>query len=157
MVESTHQEYLTKDKYEEIKNELNELKTTRRKEVADQLEYAKSLGDLSENAEYHEARELQANLEDRIKRLEQLLKNAEIIESSGTQTVDVSNEVDVVKNGGKTVKTFKIVGSEEADMKESKISTDSPFGQAILGKKKGEMFSFSTPTGEVKYKIVDIR
>lgn len=150
-------EYLTKEKHEEITEELNTLKTKRRKEVAEQLEYAKSLGDLSENAEYHEAREMQANLEDRIKRLEELLKNAKIVEGTGTDTVDVGNIVDVVKKDSGQEVTYSIVGSEEADMKEAKISVDSPFGTAIFGKKKGEDFDVRTPGGNVTYTIIDIR
>ena len=150
-------DYLTKAKFEQIQDELQDLKTNRRKEIADQLEYAKSLGDLSENAEYHEAREMQANLEGRITRLEELLKTAEIVEGSGTDTVNVSNEVDVQKVGSKTMQTFSIVGGEEADTAEGKISVDSPFGSSINGKTKGDVFEVVTPGGKVKYKIIDIR
>lgn len=150
-------EYLTKEKHLKIQEELHDLTTHKRKEIAEQLEYAKSLGDLSENAEYHEAREQQANLEDRIKRLEQLLKTATVVDGTTTDTANVGNIVDVQKSGSKAIMTFSLVGSEEADMKEGKISLDSPFGAGIEGKSKGDKFEVVTPNGKVSYKIIDIR
>jgi len=148
-------EYLTKEKYEEFKKELAELKGKRRKEVAENLEYAKSLGDLSENAEYHEARDVQATIEDRIAKLEELLKTATIVSDHQTNAVTVGSVVTVEKDGKKM--TYTIVGSEEADVASNKISIRSPFGQAILRKKKGEDFSFHAPAGELSYKVVDIK
>lgn len=150
-------EYLTKEKFEEFKKELEYLKITRRKEVAENLEYAKSLGDLSENAEYHEARDAQAALEDRIARLEKMLKNATIVSSHNTNTVSLGSMVTVHKEGEKEKQTFTIVGSEEANTKEGKISLRSPFGASALGKKKGDTFSFTTPSGTMTYKIVEIK
>jgi transcription elongation factor GreA len=150
-------EYLTPEKYESIKKELEELKTVKRKEVAENLEYAKSLGDLSENAEYHEARDAQASLEDRINKLELMLKSATIINSHGTHTVMIGCSVTVQKEGEKETRSFTIVGSEEADMTAGKISMRSPFGQAALGKKKGDSFSFQTPSGTMTYKVVEIK
>ncbi len=147
-------EYLTKEKYEEFKKELEHLKGTRRKEVAESLEYAKSLGDLSENAEYHEARDVQATIEDRIQKLENLLKTAKIVDGHATNSVNIGSVVTVEKDNKKT--TYTIVGSEEADVVSGKISIRSPFGQAILGKKKGETFSFAAPNGNVSYTIVEI-
>jgi len=151
------QEYLTKEKFAELEKELEHLKTSRRKEVAEALEYAKSLGDLSENSEYHEARDNQAALEDRISRLESILKSASIVSTQNTDTVSVGSMITVERGGDKTKKTFFIVGSEEADAALGKISTRSPFGQASLGKKKGETFSFETPSGTMSYKITDIK
>ncbi len=148
-------EYLTKEKFEEFTKELQELKGKRRKEVAESLEYAKSLGDLSENAEYHEARDVQATIEDRISKLENLLKNAVIVTSHHGGAVTVGSEVTVEKAGKKF--TYSIVGSEEADVISNKISIKSPFGQAVMGKKKGEQFTFKSPTGELSYKIVEIK
>ncbi len=147
-------EYLTKEKFDEFTKELTALKGTRRKEVAESLEYAKSLGDLSENAEYHEARDVQATVEDRIAHLEQLLKTAKIVSNHETGSVNVGSVVTVEK----AEKTFvyTIVGSEEASVMNNKISIRSPFGQAILGKKKGEKFTFTTPNGEVTYSISNI-
>jgi len=151
------QEYLTQEKYNEFSEELHQLKSVRRKEVAEQLEYAKSLGDLSENAEYHEARDMQANIEDRIGRLEDLLKRAVIVSDHDTETVTVGSAVNVQKDGQGEKALYTIVGSEESDMDNSKISVKSPFGQAIIGKKKGEIFSFSTPAGKASYKILSIK
>ena len=151
----TEHEYLTKEKFEEFTKELAELKGTRRKEVAKSLEYAKSLGDLSENAEYHEARDIQATVEDRIAKLEELLKNASIVSGNHSGSVNVGSVVTVEKDGKKFV--YNIVGSEEADAALNKISIKSPFGQAILSKKKGDDFSFTAPSGELSYKITDIK
>lgn len=148
-------EYLTAEKYDEFKKELAVLKGTRRKEVAESLEYAKSLGDLAENAEYHEARDIQATVEDRIAKLEDLLKTASIISSHDTHTVNIGSVVTVEKD--KKPFIYTIVGSEEADVMSNKISIKSPFGQAILSKKVGEIFSFKAPSGDLTYKIVSIK
>ncbi len=148
-------EYLTKEKFDEFTKELAQLKGTRRKEVAASLEYAKSLGDLSENAEYHEARDVQATVEDRIAKLEDLLKNASIVSGNHSDSVNVGSSVTVDRDGKRFV--YSIVGSEEADVATNKISVKSPFGQAIVGKKKGENFSFNAPNGQVSYKILDIK
>lgn len=150
-------EYLTQEKYNEFKEELDQLKTVKRKEVAENLEYAKGLGDLSENAEYHEARDMQANIEDRIRKLELILKSAAIVSSHSTNTVSVGSVITVQKEGDTDKKTFTMVGSEEADSTSGKISAKSPFGSAILGKKKGDTFSFKTPSGTMTYKVVDIK
>lgn len=153
----TETEYLTQDKFDELGKELEFLKTVKRKEVADALEYAKSLGDLSENQEYQEARDSQAVLEDRIKRLEMILKSASIVSSHDSSVVAVGSAITVERGSDKTKRSFSIVGSEEADAALGKISIRSPLGLAALGKKKGEKFSFQTPSGEMSYKIVDIK
>ena len=111
------EEYLTKEKHKALTEELDFLITTRRKEVAEQLEYAKSLGDLSENAEYHEARDLQAAVEDRIIKLEAILKNAVIV--SGKHAIDVvsvGSKVTIAKEGEEKEKGYTIVGAEESDI-----------------------------------------
>ena len=151
-------EYLTKDKFEELNKELKELKTVKRKEVADSLDYARGLGDLSENAEYHQAREDQANIEDRISKLESMLKNATIMsgEPAHGEHVRIGTAVIVQKNGDKNTKKFMIVGSEETDMAQGKLSNRSPLGASILGKKVGESFSFNSPAGTMTYKIIGI-
>ncbi|HZS42939.1 MAG TPA: transcription elongation factor GreA [Candidatus Paceibacterota bacterium] len=149
-------EYLTKEKYDELSQELDHLKKVRRKEVADNLEFAKSLGDLSENAEYHEARIMQAEIEERISKLENILKSAEIVSPHHSTIVDVGSTVIVQKEGEKAKHTYKLVGSEEADTATGKISFRSPLGQAMSGKKKGDSFSFNTPKGQVSYKVIDI-
>jgi transcription elongation factor GreA len=149
-------EYLTKAKYEELVKELDHLRTTRRKEVAEELEYSKQLGDLSENAEYHQAREEQALLEDRISKLDSLLKSAAIIDTHHSDAVNVGSTVEILREGKKESVTYTIVGTEEADMANKKLSALSPLGSAMRGKKKGESFSVKTPVGKVSYTIVHI-
>jgi transcription elongation factor GreA len=149
-------EYLTKEKFEELKSELEVLKSVKRKEIAESLEYAKSLGDLSENAEYQQARELQASTEERISKLEFILKSAVIVALHHSDKVEIGSTVTVQKEGEKEKKTLKVVGTEEADSSQGKISHMSPMGAALMGKKKGEAFKFSTPKGAVNYKVVDI-
>ena len=148
-------EYLTQEKHDELTKELEDLKSNKRKEIADQLEYSKSLGDLSENAEYHEARDAQANLEDRINHLEGILKTAVIISHGAKGVVSVGSEI-TVKKGSQNLK-FTIVGSEEADAMQGKISIRSPFGEAVIGKKKGDSFSITTPTGAVEYEVMEVK
>jgi transcription elongation factor GreA len=151
-------EYLTKEKFEQLNTELKSLKTVKRKEVAESLDYARGLGDLSENAEYHEARELQANIEDRIAKLESMLKNATIMsaEPAHGEHVRIGSVVVVEKHGDKNHRKFKIVGSEETDMAQGKLSNRSPLGAAILGKKVGESFTFTSPAGVMAYKVVSV-
>ena len=148
-------EYLTQEKYDEFKAELAVLKGTKRKEIAESLEYAKQLGDLAENAEYHEARDAQASVEDRIAKLEQLLKTASIVQSNKGGVVNVGSVVTVEKDGKKF--EYTIVGSEESDVISNKISMRSPFGQAILGKKKGDDFTFKAPSGELTYTVNEVK
>lgn len=150
-------EYLTKEKHKALSEELDYLKKTKRKEVAEQLEYAKSLGDLSENAEYHEARDTQAVVEDRIQKIESILKSATIVSSHDTELVAVGSVVTVVKNGDKNEKVYTIVGGEESDLANFKISNRSPFGEAVMGKRKGESFTYNAPAGPITYKIIDIK
>lgn len=151
-----NKEYLTKEKFEELQKELETLKFTKRKEIADELEFAKSLGDLSENAEYHEAREAQAALEDRISQLESILASAEIVAVHHSNSVEIGSKVVVKKAGDDTKRTFTIVGSEEIDTASGKVSFKSPIGQSLLGKKKGEEFIVKTPVGDVTYNVVSI-
>lgn len=152
----SQKEYLSQDKYDALKDELYRLKTKERKEVAERLEYAKSLGDLSENAEYQEARDQQADIEDRIVQVEEMLKNAVIVTDKHGQTVEIGSTVSVKKDGG-SENTYTIVGPEEADMPSGKVSFQSPIGSALLDKRKGDAVSVATPKGEVEYKIVDIK
>lgn len=149
--------YLSKEKFNELTKELEHLKTVRRREIAEQLEYARSLGDLSENAEYEEARNLQAATEDRIRTIESELSRARIIEHNKGSTVSLGSVVTIQKQGEKEEHIYEIVGSAEANMQERKISHLSPMGSALMGKKKGELFSFDTPKGTQKYKIVGIK
>ncbi len=149
--------YLSKEKFEELTAELEHLKTVRRREIAEQLEYARSLGDLSENAEYEEARNLQAATEDRIRVIEGELSRARIIEHTKSNTVSLGSIVTIQKQGEKEEHTYEIVGSAEANMQEHKISHLSPLGSALMEKKKGEMFAFETPKGAQKYRMVSVK
>ena len=153
---SESQQYLTSEKLQEFRKELNILKTEKRKQIAENLEYAKKLGDLSENAEYNEARQAQAEIEGRINHLENLLKNAVIVDEQSGDRVTIGTTVKLKKEGENENKIFKIVGSEEADSTVGKISNLSPLGSALLGKKKGENFSFSTPKGKANYTLISI-
>jgi len=147
--------YLTKAKYDELAKELLFLKTTRRQEVAAALEYARSMGDLSENAEYHQAREEQALVEDRIASVEMTLKNSEIVKEKHSDVVELGSVIIVAKAGSENQK-FTIVGSDEADMAAGKISNTSPLGVALMGKKKGDEAKVKTPKGNSVFKIVSI-
>lgn len=149
--------YLSKEKFDEFTKELEHLKTVRRREIAEQLEYARSLGDLSENAEYEEARNMQAATEDRIRVIEESLARARIIEHPKGNVVSLGSVVTIQKQGEKEEHTYEIVGSAEANMQDHKISHLSPLGAALMEKKKGDTFSFETPKGAQKYKIVTIR
>ncbi|MEN9338568.1 MAG: hypothetical protein RI945_293 [Candidatus Parcubacteria bacterium] len=150
-------EYLTSEKKQELEAELKNLKTVRRKEVADAIEWAKSLGDLSENAEYAQAREDQAKCEARIQELENILQNAVIANTGHTESgIYVGSVVAIKKVGENFEETFTIVGSEEIDLENGKISNESPLGNALLGKHEGDKVSFMTPKGEVSYTIVKV-
>ncbi len=150
-------QYLTTEKFADLEKELNFLKTDRRKEVAEHLEYAKKLGDLSENAEYHQAREEQAEVEDRIARIEQLLKKAVIADAGSKDVVTIGSTVRVEKEGDNKSMLFTIVGSEEADMGSGKVSNLSPLGAALLGHKQGDAITVTTPKGVMKYTIAALK
>jgi transcription elongation factor GreA len=149
-------DYLSKEKYEELKNELSDLQLNRRKEVAERLEFAKSLGDLSENAEYHAAREEQAEIEERISQLEVLLKTSEIVTMHHSSVVEIGTTLTVEKASDRSKQKLMLVGSEETDVNAGKISSQSPIGAALLGKKKGDDVEVTTPKGKVVYKILSI-
>src|SRR3989339_1106307 len=149
-------EYITKEKFKELEEELKFLKGTKRKEIAAELGQTSSMGDLKENAEYHQAREAQAELEHRIMIVENVLKTAEIITEGSKDVVGIGRSVTICKRGNEDCVTYKIVGAEESDSAQNKISTKSPLVSAMLGKKKGETFSFKAPAGQVDYKIINI-
>jgi transcription elongation factor GreA len=150
------QTFLTKEKFEELKKELEHLKTVRRKEVAESLEYARSLGDLSENAEYQEARDMQAAIEERIAHLEQVIKEAKIVSNDQGDVVGLGSAVCIQKEGDKVNICYTIVGSEEANIHEKKLSFLSPLGEALMGKTKGDEIQFETPAGKQKYKVLKV-
>ena len=148
--------YITKEKRKALEIELKDLKGPKRKEILASLEYAKSLGDLSENAEYHQTREEQGKLEERIAKIEKILQFSQNILKGEGDTVEVGSTVVVQKQSGGENKTYTIVGFEEADTAKEKISNRSPFGEALVGKKKGDNISFKTPNGIVHYKIINV-
>ena len=150
-----NQTYLSPEGIENLKKELLELKTKKRQEIAKRLQEAKDLGDLSENAEYFEAKEAQSLNENRVGELEELLKNAVVIKTpSAENIVSVGSTVEV--KSGNNMEIFKIVGSAEAKPQEGKISNESPLGRSFLNKKVGDEFDVKTPGGVVKYKIIKI-
>jgi transcription elongation factor GreA len=145
---------VSQEKFDEMVKELDNLKTVRRTEIAKNLEYARSLGDLSENAEYQEARDLQAATEERIRKLEDLVKHAHILtDGKKKDVVGFNSVVAIKKEGSDEPHEYTIVGSEEADMRARKLSHVSPLGAALMGKKKGEVFTFETPNGKQTYTI----
>jgi len=151
------QAFLTAEKFDELKKELDHLKTVRRKEVAESLEYARSLGDLSENAEYQEARDMQAAIEERISYLEKTIKEAKIVahEKKGG-VIGLGSMVSIQKDKDKENHTYTIVGSDEANIHEKKLSYLSPLGESLMGKSKGDEFTFETPGGKQKYKVLKV-
>ena len=153
---SEEKEYLSKEKFEELTKELKELKSVRRKEIAGQLEFAKGLGDLSENAEYHEARQNQAETEERIAKLELMIKNAVITEKHASNLVGIGSTVVIMRTDNKIERTYHLVGSEESNTKEGKISNKSPLGEALMGKIKGDKVTYETPAGIVSCTIIDV-
>lgn len=143
---------LTAEGYLELETELNELKTVTRPQVIKELKEARAQGDLSENSDYDAARDAQAKIEGRIKELEYKLEHAIIAEQKTKDAVYVGSTVTIAYDDGEE-DTFKIVGSLEADPLENKISNESPFGKAILGRKVGEEIEVESPTGSYKVQI----
>lgn len=149
-------EYLSKEGLEKLKNELESLKTDKRKEIADRLKHAKSLGDLSENAEYKETLEAMNLMEDRIEKLEDIIKRAVVIEKSSGTTVQLGSAVKIKKETDGKICEYVLAGQEETDVSLGKISNQSPLGRAIVGKKKGDTCKVMAPGGEIKYTIENI-
>jgi transcription elongation factor GreA len=149
--------YITEEKKAALIEELNKLKTIKRKEIIESIESAKALGDLSENAEYHQAREDQGKTEDRINQIDYILQNSVVVSKHKSSSVEIGTTVVVKKDGEKNSVTYSIVGTEEADMAQNKISNKSPLGEALFGKSKGESVQVSTPKGLAKYTIVEIQ
>ena len=146
--------YLTKNRLKEIKKELEDLKNKKRVEVAERLRSAKEYGDLSENAEYTQAREEQASVESRIFELEELLQEVSIIEKSEGSVVQMGSTVIVKK--GDTESRYTIVGSYEAKPEEGKISDESPLGHAFMNHKVGDTVTITIPSGQETYRIIKV-
>jgi len=149
--------YITEEKKQALQEEINFLKNTKRKEILEALDFARSLGDLSENAEYHQAREDQGKAEDRINQIENTLKSSVVMKKHSSVKVEVGTTVKVKKENSKEEISYSIVGVEEADMANNKISNKSPLGEALYGKAKGDVVSIKTPKGLVKYTLIDIQ
>lgn len=150
---------MTKGGLEKLKKELEYLKTTKRKEIAERLRYTASFGDLKENAAYDEAKDAQGFLEGRISELKKLTRDALIIESRGGTKVEIGSTVvisEIVDNQEKEKEKFTIVGQVEADPLSGKISVESPLGKSLLNLKAGDVFVFQSPAGKAKYKILEI-
>lgn len=146
---------ISQEGYEKLKQELELLTKTRRREIADRIQAAKDLGDLSENAEYSDAKDAQAFNEGRIGEIETLLKTVTVVAGGGAKEVGMGSTV-TVKADGKS-KTYTIVSFNEVDPTTGKISNESPLGKAFLHKKKGDVVKVSTPKNEVQYEIIDIK
>ncbi len=153
---SEQTQYLTKEGYKKIKKELDYLKKEKRPEIAERIKQAKEYGDISENAEYADAREEQSFTEGRILELEDVLKNFKIVdmENSDPNIVEIGDEIVIERDGAKY--TYTIVGSNESDPPGGKISNESPLGQMLLGKRCGDEFVFKTPKGESIIKILKL-
>jgi transcription elongation factor GreA len=149
-------EYLSRAGLEKLRAELDELVNVRRTEIATRIHEAKEHGDITENAEYEDAKNEQAFIEGRIQALTALIKNAVIIEENTSTThVQIGSTVEIQGSNGR--ETYTIVGSTEAAPEEGRISNESPVGRALLGRKKGDKVTVSVPAGDSVYTIVGIR
>ena len=149
---------LTQEGYDKLDKELNYLKTEKRSEIAGRIKVALGFGDLSENSEYDEAKNAQAENESRIVELENMLRHAKIINDKevDTEIVQVGNTVKIYDEEFKEEVEYMIVGSTEVNLAENKISNESPLGKALLGKRRGDIAEVNAPAGIIKYKILDI-
>ncbi len=149
--------FVTEEGLQKLKDELEHLKVVKRKEVAEALKQAKAFGDLSENSEYDEAKNEQAEVERHIAELEDILENIEIIKSTGKKNkIQVGSTVKVYDVEFDEEVTYTIVGSTESDPMENKISDESPIGKALLGAKPDEEVQAETPGGTIKMKVLEI-
>ena len=149
---------LTYEGLKKYEDELHELKVVKRKEVAQKIKEAREQGDLSENAEYDAAKDEQRDIEARIEELEKILKNAEVVveDEVDLDTINIGCRVKIKDMAQKEELEYKIVGSTEANCLKGKISNESPAGKALIGAKKGDSVKVETPSGVLKYKVVEI-
>lgn len=152
----SQEQFISKEKRDELQAEFKDLRENQIPTLAKRIDDARQMGDLSENAEYHQAREDMAWAQSRIKEIEFILDNAVLLstQSSGGSTVDIGTSLTVKVNGKK--RDLMIVGAQEADPITGKISNESPLGEALLGKKKGDTVQVETPKGMVEYKIISL-
>ena len=157
MAENIKQKY-TKQGYQDLVDELKYLKLTRREEIKEQIAIARGFGDLSENAEYDEARNEQAKVEARIMELESLIENAEIIDEStmDARSISLGSVVKLLDEDYDEEITYSIVGSNQADPLDKKISDQSPIGRALMGRKAGEQVVVTAPAGEIRFRILEV-
>ena len=157
MAENMKQKY-TKQGFQDLVDELKYLKLTRREEIKEQIAIARGFGDLSENAEYDEARNEQAKVEARILELESLIENAEIIDESmmDARSISLGSVVRLLDLDCDEEITYSIVGSNQADPLEKKISDQSPIGRALMGKKAGENVTVLAPAGEIRFHVLEV-
>lgn len=149
---------MSRTSYEKLVAELDDLKINKRREVAERLKVARSYGDLSENAEYDEAKNEQAILEAQIAELQYTIDNAEIIEDSNISVdeIGMSSRIKIRRVGSDKVETFTIVGTNHVDVKNGMISDESPIGKAAMKKKVGDKFIVDAPVGELEFEVLDI-
>lgn len=150
---------LTQEGLEKLEDELKELKTVKRKELAERLKLAISYGDLKENSEYHSAKDDQAFMETRILILEKMLKNARVISSDNMDSNKVGVGSTVLLNDIEFAEKieYKLVGPAEADVTDNKISYESPLGKELMGKEVGSVIHVNAPMGVIKYELLEIR
>lgn len=149
--------YISKEGLVKTKEELEELKNVKRPVVIEKIARAREQGDLSENAEYHEARDKQVDIEDRILAIEEILKNGVIVSNKHHGgKIQIGSTV-VLKKAGESAVEYTIVGSEEADIQAGKISHQSPIGEALIGLEKGSEVTVNAPRGSIVYSVVDIK
>lgn len=149
---------MSRDSYEKLIAELDDLKINKRKEVAERLKVARSYGDLSENAEYDEAKNEQAILEAHIAELQYTIDNAEIVEDSNISVdeIGMSSKITIKRVDNGKIETFTIVGTNHANVREGKISDESPIGKAAMKKKVGDIFIVEAPAGELRFEVLEI-
>ncbi len=150
--------YYTKEGLDRLTNELAILKTKGRADIAKQIAEARDKGDLSENAEYDAAKDAQGHLEAKIAQMQDVLSGARLLDETkiDTSSVSILSKVTIKNNKNGASVTYMLVSEEEADLKAGKISTQSPIGRGLLGKKKGDMAIIKTPAGEMEFEIVSI-
>ena len=149
---------LTPEGLKKLEDELEYLKVTGRKEIAERIKIARGFGDLSENAEYDSAKDAQASMEERISKIEEMLKNVRVVDADdiNTDVVSICSKVKVLDVEFDEEEIYTIVGSTEADPDSNKISDESPFGMALIGKKVGDVVMAETPGGMIELKILEI-
>jgi len=150
--------YYTKEGLEKLTSELSFLKTKGRSDIAKQIAEARDKGDLSENAEYDAAKDAQGHLEAKIAKLEDLMSSARLIDETkiDTSSVSILSKVTIKNKKNNASVTYMLVSEEEADLKAGKISTQSPIGKGLLGKKKGDSLKIKTPAGEMEFEVTNI-